>query len=270
MNSANRKNDMDLQLQVVENVPASGNGRSQVLCLVKPCTVSGFVTKEYGPSNEHQLSVACSDRPLAGIGRELRPCSAPSLKNSNLGECYGADPAVCAPSRRLEIPTPNLFRAHIRSSSVSDPRDRTSGVRPRIDDLLASGQFDRKISHLSKVRQFPAQKASRNRRYVQVAEGGLDLGFAVWVVRQAKKITQDALAERMQTSRTHISKLEVYLRPPLKTWLRAAAALEVPFFVLCAIAEARKFTGAAKSSPTLAPVPASDPLGRGGRFQEAA
>ncbi len=67
----------------------------------------------------------------------------------------------------------------------------------------------------------------------------MDVGFSVWLVRQAQGMTQNQLARRMQTTRQQISDLEIGQSPTLPTLNRLAVALEVDVLTLLRLNEVR-------------------------------
>ncbi len=69
---------------------------------------------------------------------------------------------------------------------------------------------------------------------------GTQVGFAIWVLRQSRQMTQRQLAARMSTSRQQVGDLEVGQSPTIDTLLRLARALRVPPALLIQIAEARR------------------------------
>jgi DNA-binding XRE family transcriptional regulator len=68
----------------------------------------------------------------------------------------------------------------------------------------------------------------------------LRISFAVWLLREARGMTQDQLAARMKTTRQQISDLEIFQSPTVATLFRIARALQVTPRSLLLIAEARR------------------------------
>jgi len=73
--------------------------------------------------------------------------------------------------------------------------------------------------------------------------GVVEISFAIWLLRQARQMTQSQLATRMGATRQQISRLEIGAQlPTIATLLRVARALKVSPRFLLLIAEHRRFT----------------------------
>src|ERR1035437_3922687 len=68
----------------------------------------------------------------------------------------------------------------------------------------------------------------------------MQIGFAIWLLRQSREMTQSQLATRMRTSRQQISDLEIFQLPTVSTLFRVARALQVSPACLIRLAEGRR------------------------------
>jgi hypothetical protein len=72
-------------------------------------------------------------------------------------------------------------------------------------------------------------------------EGNLmEIGFAIWLLRESRKMSQSQVATRMKTSRQQVSDLEIGQQPTIATLLRVSHALQITPQCLLLIAEARR------------------------------
>jgi transcriptional regulator with XRE-family HTH domain len=72
-------------------------------------------------------------------------------------------------------------------------------------------------------------------------EGNLmETGFAIWLLRETRNMTQSQVATRMKTSRQQVSDLEIGQQPTIATLLRVARALQISPQGLLLIAEERR------------------------------
>ena len=67
-----------------------------------------------------------------------------------------------------------------------------------------------------------------------------EISFALWLARQARKMTQSQVAMEMGTSRQQVSEIEIGQLPTVATLARIAQALQVSPAHLVLIAESRR------------------------------
>lgn len=65
----------------------------------------------------------------------------------------------------------------------------------------------------------------------------VNVGFSLWLLRQARGLTQQQVATRMRTTRQHVGELEAGQCPKIPVLLRCARALEVSPCVILVIQE---------------------------------
>jgi len=68
----------------------------------------------------------------------------------------------------------------------------------------------------------------------------METGFAIWLLRESREMSQSQVATRMKTSRQQVSDLEIGQQPTIPTLLRVAHALQISPQGLLLIAEARR------------------------------